>query len=46
MNKTPFGNLISIIETPIVPTLFVFVFGFYFSSAFFGTYDICAKSVI
>ena len=43
---TPSGNSVQDIESPLIPTLFVFICGFFFTSVFQGTYDICAKSII
>ena len=43
---TPAGNSVTDIESPLTPTLLVFICGFFYTSLFQGSYDITAKSVI
>lgn len=43
---TPYGNKIADIESPLIPTLFVFVIGFFYTSVFQVSYDITTKSII
>lgn len=44
--STPYGNVTSQIEMPIVPTTFVFFVGLFFTSLFQGSYDITCKTII
>ena len=44
--ETPAGVPVRDIESPLVPTIFVFGCGFFFNAIFQGTYDLAAKSVI
>jgi solute carrier family 44 protein 1 (choline transporter-like protein)/choline transporter-like protein 2/4/5 len=43
---TPYGNLTKDIETPIIPTTFVFLIGLFFTAIFQGGYDITCKTII
>ena len=33
-DNTPYGNKITDIESPLIPTLFVFIMGFFYTSVF------------
>ena len=43
---TLYGWKIADIESPIIPTLFVFLIGFFYTSVFQVSYDMTTKSVI